>query len=163
MVLTPSFVGTNGIGGSAQTPGTNVAYAKSVSIPANSVLSHIEGFLALTDASSMAFRVGVWDDNAGAPGVLRCLSPMPQTNAILTGGTDRWWGAPVAMWFAALTTVWIGIHIFDPTGTTLAFVSGTGSDRSIASGGVWTGETGAAGVTVTNTTHDYSIRGLVIT
>lgn len=161
-MLTPSYVGTIAVGGSAGTPGTNTAFAKQVAIPGDSVLTSIEAYLLLTDGQEPSFRVGVWDDNGGAPGLLRCL-PMPPTNAVVTGGSARWWGSPVHMWFPSLTTVWIGIQVFDNSGVTLAYSSGTGSDRTITTGGVWTGEAGASGVSISNTGNDYSIRGRVIT
>lgn len=161
MALTQAYVGTNSIGASNQTPATTTAYCKKVTIPANSVLSAIEGHLALTDGNTFQYRVGVWSDNAGAVARLISLSE-PLADTILGGGTDRWLGAAVGRWFASSTDVWIGIHIFDPTGVTLAFDSGTGSDVRVITGGIWTGETGAVGTTVTVGTNDYSIRGLVI-
>lgn len=163
MALAQSYVGTTSIGASSQTPATNTAYVKLVTVPADSVLTAVEGFLRLTNGDSPSFRVGVWADNAGAPASLLCLSPMPKGSAVITGATDRWWGGPVHMWFPSSTPVWIGIHVFSNSGTTLEYDSGTGSDRTIASGSVWTGETGALGVSVANSGHDYSIRGLVVT
>lgn len=163
MALVQSYVGTTSIGSLAQTPATNTAYAKKVTIPANSVLSAVEAHVALTDGDSIGFRVAVWADNAGALATLMAVSPQPPTNAIRIGGTDRWFGESVGLWFGSSTDVWIGVHIFDPAGTTLSFETTGGTDVTVASGGVWTGETGATGVTVTVTDNDYSIRGVVLT
>lgn len=160
MALTQSYVGTTSVGASFQAL-TNFAYAKLVTIPANSVLSSIEAYMQFTNGQSPAFRVAVWSDNAGALNDLLSLS-QPKVESLLTSGNDRWLGGAVGMWFGSDTNVWIGVQMFDNSGAALAYEATGGSDVTVATGGVWTGEQGAAGTTVTVTTRDQSIRGLVI-
>lgn len=161
MALTPSYVGTNTAGASNQTPATNVAYAKRVTVPAGSVLSAVEAYVRLTDGNSIAYRVAVWSDNGGSVDDLVRLW-QPAANSVRVGAADRWLGGPIGMWFGSATPVWIGIHLFDPESATLAYETSGGTGATVAAGGVWTGETGAVGVTVTPNAADYSIRGLVI-
>lgn len=162
MALTPSYVGTTTTGGSSQALATNVAYVKQVTIQADSVLARVEAFMNLTDGNAIGFRVGVWADNSGSPSVLVGL--YQPSASVLVGATDRWFGAAVGVWFATATPVWVGVHVFSPVSTTLAYESTGGTDRTITTGSVWTGEQGALGTTVSAaTTNDWSVRGLVIT
>lgn len=161
MALTQTYVGTTTVGASAQTPASNTAYAKQVTVPANSVLSSVEAHLALTDGNAIAYRVAVWSDNAGALNDLLRLWT-PTINMAVVGGTDRWLGGPVGIWFGSETDVWIGIQLFDPASSTLSYETSGGTDVTVATGSTWTGEAGASGTTVTVTNDDFSIRGLVI-
>lgn len=161
MAFTSSYVGTTGVGASTLTPGTNVAYLKRVALTTDSLLASIGVYMALTSGSQLSWRVGVWDDNAGAPGLMRFLSPQARSDWFKSSGTARWMDTPV--WVPpASTFYWLGVHVFDNSGVSLAYDSGSGSDHTVTSGGVWTGETGAVGVSVNNSGHDFSIRGTVV-
>lgn len=161
MALSVSYVGTTTEGASSQTPATNTAYVKRVSLTGDTVLASVGAFLRLTSGSQLSWRTGVWADNDGAPGTLMCLNPQSSANWFKSSDTDRWMETPVGFYVASSAFYWIGIHLFDPTGATLAYDS-SGSDYTIASGSVWTGEAGALGVTASAGSNDYSLRGAVV-
>src|SRR5690554_2818794 len=96
-MLVKSYVGNNAIGASTQTPNSRTVYLTPATIPAGSILSRVEGYMNLTDDSSISFRVAVYLDDDGAPGLCIGTSPQPQLNAINVGGTDRWFGAAVSI------------------------------------------------------------------
>lgn len=163
--VTRSTLGTTSVGGSFATRGM---YIKKITLATAGLLAgincHIKG-----DGSNHLQSTGVlYSDSGGSPtNVLFWSHTTVNTTPTRLNGptlntTARWVTFPVGVWLAA-GDYWIGIWFNDATGSaySLAFASGSGSDRTVA-GGTNNQPQDSSVQAISTGTNDYSIYADII-
>lgn len=156
----PSYLGTNSVGGSTEAMTLGRMYAKKVTASAAGVLHSVQAYLNQSASASFTMKGLVWSDNAGTPGIL--LAASHATDIVI--GSAGWRAFPLGVEVVASTSYWIGLVASAmPIGSgsmSLAYATG-GTDRYQASStpsqiGDW-----LSAYSPVTTTKNYSIRGLI--
>jgi hypothetical protein len=157
--ITRSTLGTTSVGGSFATRGM---YIKKITLASAGVISAINAHMKGNNATNTIAAV-MYSDSGGNPTNLLyvhgpVITATPVRAEIMTMNTTaRWLTFPVGGWFAA-GDYWIGVWFQDGAGTStsLAYASGTGSDRTVG-GGVENLPQDSSVQAISTGTNDYSI------
>lgn len=161
---THSYLGYNTVGGSNELMQAQWMYCQQVTPAASGLLLGISAHLVQGTADSVAgFVVGVWEDSgSNTVGQLIAIGGdgggtvgyyKPTSGGL---GTAEWLHWPICIYLTGSAKYWIGI-IRNASGSFNIYYDGSGSDRTIATGGgTWVADGGR--YTQTDSTKKYSLR-----
>lgn len=133
--LTGSTVGTTTVGSQWLQLGNGPVRLRSVALLANTCLASVVTHLRHQVANVPTLRGVVFEDVAGAPGLLRHggAAAGGSANSILMGTTGRWYTHPVGLWIPANATYWIGVQLIGSGSIDIALETTGGDGGSLAS------------------------------
>jgi hypothetical protein len=158
--VTHTTLGTTSPGASFATRGM---YIKKVTLASAGLLSAIWAHMKADGTNGSTITAVVYSNSGGNPINVMLSSGIVTRSTVLNvqlallNTTARWLAFPVGAWLAA-GDYWIGVWFTDGTGsaTSLAYSSGTGSDRTVA-GGTNNLPQDSSVQAISTGTNDYSI------
>jgi hypothetical protein len=161
--VTHAYLGYNTVGGSTENLPTSTFYCKKVTAASGGTISSVGAYVGETADAVYAWQTAVFADNSGVVGDLLAVNQagiagnygVALTNAPGVG-VARWIHTPCGLYVVA-GDYWLAIMVtHGSSGSVTLAYDGSGSDRTIASGGAWWAHGGR--YTQTTTARKYSIR-----
>lgn len=157
--LIRSTLGTTSVGASFDTRGMKI---KKITLASAGLLASINAHMKGNGTNELSICAVVYSDSGGNPTNLLYVGPITtstptRVNVAKLNTTARWLTFPIGVWLAA-ADYWIGVFFTDGTGSanSLAYASGTGSDRTVG-GGVVDTPVDSSIQAISTGTNDYSI------
>lgn len=140
--LSDTQIGTITVGGSWLTMVSGTVYLRSVALLADTCLAAIVAHIRHQVANVPTLRAVVFEDVAGAPGLLRYQGAMSGGTSILMSTAGRWFHTPVGLWIPADGTYWVGLQMIAGASTFDIAYETSGSDggtlSAVNDAGTWT-------------------------